>query len=61
MESSRRLYPLAALVLIVGLAGFSHFSGSVRTVDAVGLSGAGFALGIGFALFALTLTRKIRA
>lgn len=61
MEHSRRLYPLAALLFVIGAAGLSHFSGNVRDVDAIGLSGAGFALGVGFALLTLALTGKIKS
>lgn len=60
MERSRRLYPLAALLFVIGAAGLSHFSSNVRNVDALGLSGAGFALGVGFILLALAFTGKIK-
>ena len=61
MERSRRLYPLAALLFVIGAASLSHFSGNVRSVDAIGLSGAGFSLGVGFILLALTFTGKIKS
>ena len=59
MERSRRLYPLAAILFVVGAAGLSHFAGNVRNVDAVGLSGAGFAIGVGFAMLVLAFRGKI--
>jgi hypothetical protein len=46
----RRLWPLAVLLFVVGAGTFSRFASHVRTVDAVGLSGAGFSIGVGFAL-----------
>lgn len=49
MERRRRL-PLAALLFVIGFATLSRFSHDVRTVVAVGLSGGGFAIGVGFAL-----------
>ena len=59
MDRSQRLYPLAALLFVIGAASLSHFSTGVRQVDAVGLSGAGFALGVGFVLLVLASRRKI--
>ena len=46
----RRLLPLAALLFIIGAAALARFSHDVRSVDAVGLSGGGCAIGVGFAL-----------
>jgi hypothetical protein len=47
----RRVPGLLALPLLcAGFGGLSRFSGHVRTVEAVGLSGSGFSLGVGFAL-----------
>jgi hypothetical protein len=46
----RRLWPLAALLFVVGAGTFSRFAPHVRSVDAVGLSGAGFSIGVAFAL-----------
>ena len=46
----RRLLPLAVLLFIVGAAALSRFSHDVRSVAFVGLSGAGCAIGVGFAL-----------
>jgi hypothetical protein len=56
MERSRRLFPLAAVLFVVGAAGLSRFLQHVRAVDAVGLSGSGFALGVGFVLLVFGLT-----
>jgi hypothetical protein len=60
MERTRPLFPLAALLFMVGFAGLSRFLGHGRTVDAVGLSGSGFALGVGFTLlmFGIVSTRR---
>lgn len=61
MDRPRRIYPLAAFLLVIGAAGLSRVSDHVRSVDAVGLSGAGFALGVGFALLALAFTGKLKS
>jgi hypothetical protein len=42
--------PLAALLITLGAVGLARFSQGVRSVDVVGLSGCGFAFGVGFAL-----------
>lgn len=60
MEPSRRLFPLAALPFVIGTAGLSRFAANVRTVEAVGLSGAGFALGVGFALVVFGLRARVK-
>jgi hypothetical protein len=46
----RRLVPQAVLLFIVGVAALSRFSPGVRGVAVTGLSGGGFAIGVGFAL-----------
>ena len=48
--SRRRLLPVAFLLFVIGAATLSRFSHEVRSVVAVGLSGGGFAIGVGFAL-----------
>jgi len=60
MERSRPLWPLAALLFVIGSAGLSRFSHNMRSVDIVGLSGSGFALGVGFALLAFGLAGKVK-
>jgi len=60
MERPRRLFPLAAVLFMIGAASLSRFLPHVRAVDAVGLSGSGFALGVGFALLVFGLTGRIR-
>lgn len=59
MNASKRLLPLAGLLFAVGAAGLSHFSSNVRSVDAVGLSGAGFAIGVGFAFLIFSFKGKV--
>ena len=44
--------PVALLLFIIGAAALSRFSHDVRGVAVVGLSGAGCAIGMGFALLA---------
>jgi hypothetical protein len=56
----RRLLPLCLLLFTMGAAALSRFSHAVRAVDAVGLSGGGFAIGIGFAFLVLGLAGRIK-
>lgn len=60
MERSRRIFPLAGLLFVIGGVGLSHFSQHVRGVEAVGLSGAGFAFGVGVTLIILVLRGRIK-
>jgi len=60
MENSRRILPLVALLFTFGALGLSRYSHNVRSVDAVGLSGSGAALGVGFALLVLGFAGKIK-
>ena len=60
VESIRRLLPLTGLLFILGVSGLVRFSQDVRSVEVVGLSGSGFALGIGFALLVLGLSGRIK-
>jgi hypothetical protein len=60
MESLRRLLPLTGLLFVLGVSSLIRFSQDVRSVDVVGLSGSGFALGVGFALLVLGLTGRIK-
>jgi hypothetical protein len=53
--------PLAGLLFIIGVATLSRFASGVRSVDAVGLSGGGFAIGVGFAMLVYALTGTIGA
>jgi hypothetical protein len=57
----RRVMPLAALLFVIGAATLSRFSHDVRTVVAVGLSGGGFAIGVGFALLMLGARGRLKA
>jgi len=57
----RRVFPLAALLFVIGAATLSRFSHDVRGVVAVGLSGGGFAIGVGFALLVLGARGKLKA
>jgi hypothetical protein len=60
MNRSRRLWPQAGLLFVFGALALSKFSHGVRSVDVVGLSGAGGAIGVGFVLLVLSLTGKIK-
>ena len=55
------LLPLAAILFITGVATLSRFASGVRSVEAVGLSGGGFAIGVGFAMLVYVLTGTIGA
>jgi len=46
------------LLFVIGTATLSRFSHDVRNVVAVGLSGGGFAIGVGFALLVFGTARK---
>jgi hypothetical protein len=60
MENSRRFLPLVGILFIVGMVGLLRFSQNVSRVDVVGLSGSGFALGVGFVLLILEFAGKIK-
>lgn len=60
MELSRRLLPPAVLLFVFGALALSRFSQNVRAVDAVGLTGSGFAFGVGFTLLLFGMTGRIR-
>jgi hypothetical protein len=55
------LLPLAALLFIIGVATLSHFSAGVRPVVAVGLSGSGFSIGVGFAMLMFGVVGRMRS
>ena len=59
MKRARRFLPTVAILFIVGTSGLLRFSEEVRSVQVVGLSGSGFALGVGFALLILGLAGRI--
>jgi hypothetical protein len=64
MERSKRLFllfPLAAILFMIGAAGLSRSLEHVRAVDAVRLSGSGFSLGVGFILLIFGITGKVRS
>ncbi|MBI3449853.1 MAG: hypothetical protein HY049_13175 [Acidobacteria bacterium] len=58
MERTRRVMPQVAILVIIGVSGLVRFSQDVRSVNAVGLSGSGFSLGVGFALLVMGLTGR---
>jgi hypothetical protein len=51
---------VALPLFIVGAATLSRFAHDVRTVVAVGLSGGGFAIGVGFALLMFGMTGQLK-
>ena len=56
----RRPVVVALPLFVVGAATLSRFAHDVRTVVAVGLSGGGFAIGVGFALLVFGLTGQLK-
>ena len=52
----RHTLPVALPLFAFGAATLSRFAHDVRAVAAVGLSGGGFAIGVGFALLVFGLT-----
>ncbi len=61
MEHRKRLLPVAVLLFIIGFATLSRFASGVRPVNAVGLSGSGFAIGVAFRLLVLSLRGTSRS
>ncbi|HEV8267979.1 MAG TPA: hypothetical protein VGR00_07095 [Thermoanaerobaculia bacterium] len=61
MERSKRLVPLALILFMVAAVTMSRFAGRVRTVEAVGLSGSGFAFGVGATLLVMVLAGRVKA
>ena len=60
MDKIRGILPLVSILFIIGIIGLFRFSQNVRSVEAVGLSGSGFAFGVGFVLLVLGFTGKIK-
>ena len=60
MKRSKSLLPLAVVLFVIGAAGLSRYSNNVRGLDVVGLSGAGFAIGVGFVFLVLELSNRTR-
>jgi len=48
------------MLFILGTLSLSRYSHGVRGVDVVGLSGAGFVMGVGFAFLVMTMTGKLK-
>jgi hypothetical protein len=65
MENSRRrllpLISLAVLLFGIGVRTLTQFSPHVRAVEAVGLVGAGFSLGVGFILLVFGISGRMRS
>lgn len=57
---SRRPLPVVLPLLTVGAVALSRFAHDVRAVVAVGLSGAGFAIGVAFAILVFGLTGQLK-
>jgi hypothetical protein len=60
MADMRRIIPTVGILFIIGVTGLIRFSPEVRSVDVVGLSGAGFALGVAFAFLVLGFTGRLK-
>jgi hypothetical protein len=60
-SESRRTVPAIGMLFILGAVSLSRFSHNVRSVDIVGLSGAGFAIGVGFAFLVFSLTGRLKS
>jgi hypothetical protein len=57
----KRMLPLAAILFVIGIATLTRFSPRVRPVEAVGLSGSGFAIGVGFGILVFGGRGRIRS
>ena len=60
MERLRGIVPVTGILFVLGLSGLFRFSQDVSSLDVVGLSGSGFALGVGFAFLILGLSGRIK-
>jgi len=58
---SRRIVPMIGILFTLGAVSLSRFSHDVRSVAVVGLSGAGFALGVGFAFLVMSMTGRLKS
>jgi hypothetical protein len=54
------ILPLVGLLFTIGVVTLSRFAEHVRRVEAAGLSGAGFSIGVGFVLLVLALTGRLK-
>jgi hypothetical protein len=52
---------MVGLLFILGAGSLSRYSHNVRSIDVVGLSGAGFAIGVGFAFLVMSLTGRLKS
>jgi hypothetical protein len=52
--------PIALPLFTIGAVALSRFAHDVRAVAAVGLSGGGFAIGVGFAILVFGLTGQLK-
>jgi hypothetical protein len=52
---------MIGMLFILGTVSLSRFSHNVRSVDVLGLSGAGFAFGVGFAFLIMSMTGKLKS
>jgi hypothetical protein len=60
MADIRRIIPTVGILFVIGMIGLIRFSPGVRSVDVVGLSGAGFALGVAFAFLFLAISGRLK-
>jgi len=60
-SKSRRIWPMVGMLFILGIVSLSRYSHNVRSIDVVGLSGAGFAIGVGFAFLIMSLTGRLKS
>jgi len=52
---------MIGILFTLGAVSLSRFSHDVRSVAVVGLSGAGFALGVGFAFLVMSMTGRLKS
>ena len=60
-SKSRRIVPAIGMLFILGAVSLTRFSHNVRSVDVVGLSGAGFSIGVGFAFLVMSMTGRLKS
>ena len=57
----RSIIPLAGFCIFMGISGLFRWAPHVRSVDAVGISGSAFTLGIGVMILVFALAGRIKS
>ncbi len=60
MERFKRFLPAVGILIVIGAYNLYHFGQNVTSVEAVGLAGSGFALGVAFILIVFGFKGRIK-